>query len=77
MLRRVGPSEEKLTAFQSKLDQWRALHAEFTRKKSKYERTLAVLAATCERLANELEDSSADDQLLIMLLATRRPDVPT
>lgn len=75
MLRRTGPGEETLAAFQKQLDLWRAVYAELTRKRAHYQANIAALERSCESFAAKLEAAAGDDQLLILLLQARRPDV--
>jgi hypothetical protein len=75
MLRRVGPSEETIAAFQAKIDEWRTLERTLRGLRKVYALKLRQLEQTGERLAGELETQAGDDPLLVLLLATRRPDL--
>jgi hypothetical protein len=75
MLRRVGPSEETIAAFQAKIDEWRTLERTLRGLREVYALKLRQLEQAGERLAGELEVQAGDDPLLVLLLATRRPDL--
>lgn len=77
MLRRVTVDPLILQRFTGKLDTWCSEQAELERLRRDRASRIQALEKSCAAHAVELEATASGNELLELLLAARRPDLPS